>query len=80
MERAAEEPERRVARAAAAKAAQVCVAASREPEQSQPSPPRHVKLLPRRSAPQPSRAAQDVAELFGSGDEGDPPEQEESGA
>jgi outer membrane biosynthesis protein TonB len=51
-----------------------------EPEQSQPSPPRHVKLLPRRSAPQPSRAAQEVAELFGSGDEGDPPKQEESGA
>ncbi len=52
----------------------------REPEQSQPAPPRHVKLLPRRSAPQPSRAAQEVAELFGSGDEGDPPKQEESGA
>jgi hypothetical protein len=52
----------------------------REPDQSQPSPPRHVKLLPRRSAPQPSRAAQEVAELFGSGDEGDPPKQEESGA
>jgi hypothetical protein len=51
-----------------------------EPEQSQPSPPRHVKLLPRRSAPQPSRAAEEVAELFGSGDEGDPPKQEESGA
>jgi outer membrane biosynthesis protein TonB len=51
-----------------------------EPEQSPPSPPRHVKLLPRRSAPQPSRAAQEVAELFGSGDDGDPPKQEESGA
>jgi outer membrane biosynthesis protein TonB len=52
----------------------------RELEQSPPSPPRHVKLLPRRSAPQPSRAAQEVAELFGSGDDGDPPKQEESGA
>jgi hypothetical protein len=52
----------------------------RELEQSQPSPPRHVKLLPRRSAPQPSRAAQEVAELFGSGEDGDPPTREESGA
>ena len=34
-----------------------------EPEPS--APPRHVKLLPRRSAPQPeSRAAREVAELF----------------
>jgi hypothetical protein len=31
------------------------------------SPPRHVKLLPRRAAPEPSRAAQEVADLFGSG-------------
>ena len=52
----------------------------RAPESSPPSPPRHVKLLPRRSAPQPSRAAQEVAELFGSGEDGDPPKREESGA
>ncbi len=52
----------------------------RELEPSPPSPPRHVKLLPRRSAPQPSRAAQEVAELFGSGEDGDPPKREESGA
>jgi fused signal recognition particle receptor len=53
----------------------------REPEleASPESPPRHVKLLPRRSAPQQSRAAEEVAELFGSGDEGDPPKREESG-
>jgi hypothetical protein len=38
-----------------------------EPEEDAPSPPRHVKLLPRRPAPdEPSRAAQEVAELFGS--------------
>ena len=49
-----------------------------EPEPA--SPPRHVKLLPRRSAPQPSKAAQEVAELFGSGDEDEPPKREESGA
>lgn len=49
-------------------------------ERNPSSPPRHVKLLPRRSAPQPSRAAQEVAELFGSGDDGDPPKQEERGA
>lgn len=48
-----------------------------EPEPA--SPPRHVKLLPRRSAPQPSKAAQEVAELFGSGEEGEPPKREESG-
>src|SRR6266498_2213440 len=48
-----------------------------EPE---PAPARHVKLLPRRSAPQPSRAAQDVAELFGPDDGDDPPKREESGA
>jgi outer membrane biosynthesis protein TonB len=52
----------------------------RELEPTAPSPPRHVKLLPRRSAPQPSRAAQEVAELFGSGEEGDPPKREESGS
>ncbi|MGZ4439180.1 MAG: hypothetical protein ACXVZN_02255 [Gaiellaceae bacterium] len=40
----------------------------REPELDAPesTPPRHVKLLPRRSSPEPSRAAQEVAELFGS--------------
>lgn len=42
-------------------------------------PPRHVKLLPRRSAPQPSRAAEEVAELFGTNEEDDPPKREESG-
>ncbi|HSS79638.1 MAG TPA: hypothetical protein VLK24_00440 [Gaiellaceae bacterium] len=36
--------------------------ANDEPESSEP--PRHVKLLPRRSAPAESRAAQEVAELF----------------
>jgi hypothetical protein len=51
----------------------------RELEPSAQSPPRHVKLLPRRSAPQPNRAAQEVAELFGSDEEGDPPKREESG-
>jgi hypothetical protein len=38
-----------------------------DPEPS--TPPRHVKLLPRRSAPQESRAAQEVAELFDKPDE-----------
>ena len=38
-----------------------------EPEPS--SAPRHVKLLPRRSAPQESRAVQEVAELFDKPDE-----------
>jgi colicin import membrane protein len=38
-----------------------------EPEPSEP--PRHVKLLPRRSAPQESRASQEVAELFDNPDE-----------
>jgi hypothetical protein len=52
----------------------------REPEPSSSSPPRHVKLLPRRSAPQPSRAAEEVAELFGSGEDADPPTREERGA
>ena len=39
----------------------------REREESPPEPagpPRHVKLLPRRTAPEPSRATQEVAELF----------------
>jgi len=55
----------------------------REPElESTPSaPPRHVKLLPRRSAPEPSRAAQEVAELFGSApDQDGEPESEETSA
>jgi hypothetical protein len=51
-----------------------------EPEPNSSSPPRHVKLLPRRSAPQPSRAAEEVAELFGSGEDADPPNREERGA
>lgn len=40
----------------------------REIEPAPQPPPRHVKLLPRRSAPDPSRAEQDVAELFDSGE------------
>jgi hypothetical protein len=36
-----------------------------EAEPEPPSPPRHVKLLPRRTADEPSRASQEVAELFG---------------
>ena len=41
----------------------------REPEVElePPSPPRHVKLLPRRPAPEPSEASQEVAELFDEG-------------
>jgi hypothetical protein len=37
-----------------------------------------VKLLPRRSAPEPGRAEQEVAELFDSGE--DDPKREERGA
>jgi hypothetical protein len=39
----------------------------REREEDAPPapPPRHVKLLPRRSSPEPSGATQEVAELFG---------------
>ena len=49
--------------------------------EAEPSPPpRHMKLLPRRSAPQPSRAAEEVAELFGTSEEDDSPKREESGA
>ena len=45
---------------------------SQELEPDSPAPPRHVKLLPRRSTPEPSRASKEVAELFGSGgDEGE---------
>ncbi|MDX6491116.1 MAG: hypothetical protein QOD43_1361 [Gaiellaceae bacterium] len=51
----------------------------REVEPSPPMSPRHVKLLPRRSASEPSRAAQEVAELFGSDKDDDPPKREESG-
>jgi outer membrane biosynthesis protein TonB len=36
-----------------------------EAEPAAPAPPRHVKLLPRRSADEPSRAEHEVAELFG---------------
>ncbi|HEX3267737.1 MAG TPA: hypothetical protein VHQ98_07135 [Gaiellaceae bacterium] len=50
-----------------------------EPEPEPSPPPRHVKLLPRRSAPQPSRAAQEVAELFGTSEGDDSPTREESG-
>ncbi len=47
-----------------------------------PSPPRHVKLLPRRAAPEPSRADREVAELFGrgAGDEEKRPKPEETGS
>jgi hypothetical protein len=41
----------------------------KEPEPLPEPPPRHVKLLPRRSEPDSSRASQEVAELFGEGDE-----------
>jgi hypothetical protein len=36
----------------------------REPEPEPEAPPRHVKLLPRRTAPETSRVAEEVAELF----------------
>ena len=53
----------------------------KEEDEPEPSPPpRHVKLLPRRSAPEPSRVAEEVAELFGPGDEEDSPKREESGS
>lgn len=42
-----------------------------EPEPAEP--PRHVKLLPRRPVEEPSRASQEVAELFGSTPEEDEP-------
>jgi hypothetical protein len=41
----------------------------RELDSTPHAPPRHVKLLPRRAAPEPSRATREVAELFGSGDD-----------
>ena len=53
----------------------------REQEVPAPAPPRHVKLLPRRSAAEADRAAQEVAELFGSATDGeDPKEREEERA
>jgi hypothetical protein len=48
-----------------------------EVEVPPPSPPRHVKLLPRRPADEPTEASQEVAELFGAGREDD--EEERSG-
>ena len=42
-----------------------------EPETPEATPPRHVKLLPRRAAPEHSRAAREVAELFGPPAHGD---------
>ena len=36
-----------------------------EAEEAPATPPRHVKLLPRRESPEPTRASQEVAELFG---------------
>jgi len=39
---------------------------SQEPEPEPPEPPRHVKLLPRRTTAEASRASKEVAELFGS--------------
>jgi hypothetical protein len=51
----------------------------RELESAPHAPPRHVKLLPRRAAQEPSRAAREVAELFGSGDD-DETGKRESGA
>ena len=54
----------------------------KEPEPEPPAPitPRHVKLLPRRTAEEPSRAAQEVAKLFGpqSGDADDTTPSEEA--
>jgi hypothetical protein len=49
-----------------------------EPEAPEAAPPRHVKLLPRRTAHEPSRAAQEVAELFGHGDD-EPEKPKETG-
>jgi D-alanyl-D-alanine carboxypeptidase/D-alanyl-D-alanine-endopeptidase (penicillin-binding protein 4) len=48
-----------------------------EVEVPPPSPPRHVKLLPRRPADEPTEASQEVAELFGAAREDD--EEERSG-
>jgi hypothetical protein len=46
-----------------------------EPEPAEPTAPRHVKLLPRRTAPESSRASQEVAELFGEREEPAKPEE-----
>lgn len=43
----------------------------REIEPMPEPPPRHVKLLPRRSAPEPSPASREIAELFDAGENGD---------
>lgn len=51
----------------------------RELDSTPHAPPRHVKLLPRRSAPEPSRAAREVAELFGSGDDDETGKRESGG-
>lgn len=48
-----------------------------EAEDTPVTPPRHVKLLPRREAPEPSRASREVAELFG-GEEPERPEESAS--
>jgi hypothetical protein len=48
-----------------------------EAEEAPVTPPRHVKLLPRRESPNPSRASREVAELFG-GEEPDRPEESAS--
>jgi hypothetical protein len=52
----------------------------REPEiEPEPAaPPRHVKLLPRRPAEEPSRASQEVAELFGPPPAEEPAQSEEN--
>jgi hypothetical protein len=46
-----------------------------EPEPAEPAAPRHVKLLPRRIAPESSRASQEVSELFGEREEAAKPEE-----
>ena len=46
-----------------------------EPLPAGPTAPRHVKLLPRRTAPESSRASQEVAELFGEREEPAKPEE-----
>jgi hypothetical protein len=48
-----------------------------EAEEAPVTPPRHVKLLPRRESPESSRASREVAELFG-GEEPDRPEESAS--
>jgi hypothetical protein len=46
-----------------------------EAEPAEPTAPRHVKLLPRRTAPESSRASQEVADLFGEREEPAKPEE-----